>query len=161
LSVIGVGLTAIGLTALNLLLPSQSQANPQPAPGIQQPNADRQADRQSELWWTKEQLEWELQSTKLIGRWTILPEVPDNPAPPTIEVTVNFQVWSLLDYFSRYEFANTFGLKAYQLGYQLRIVTDRGLLLGQYQCLGERQVPQCQVKLDTIGERGLRNRSPF
>jgi hypothetical protein len=140
-------------------------------------------DRQSELWWTKEQIESELRSTKLISRWSLSTDSPvplassgasplASPLAPglaTLDVTINSQAWSLLDYFGRYEFANTLGIKAHELGYGLRIMSDRGLVLGQYSCAAIGPVQpsvtaspgQCRVQLDSMGQRGSRNRSLF
>jgi hypothetical protein len=155
-----------------------------PGPATAAPDAP---DRQSELWWTKEQIEAELRSTKLISRWSLSTDSPIPlansvanppvsplasalaPGPATLDVTINSQAWSLLDYFGRYEFANTLGIKAHELGYGLRIMSDRGLVLGQYSCATMRPVQpsgtassgQCRVQLDSMGQRGSRNRSPF
>jgi hypothetical protein len=141
------------------------------APIVQPPSSTRQIldpkppDRQSELWWTKEQIEAELRSSKLISRWALSTDNPIPSAlptgPATLDVTINSQVWSVLDYFGRYEFANTFGIKAHELGYGLRIMTDRGLVLGQYHCAPIAQPSQCRVQLDSLGQRGSRNRSLF
>jgi hypothetical protein len=129
--------------------------------------APKLSDRQSELWWTKEQIEAELKSSKLISRWALSTDSPSllasplAPGPATLDVTINSQVWSVLDYFGRYEFANTLGIKAYDLGYGLRIMSDRGLFLGQYRCATIAPPSQCRVQLDSVGQRGFRNRSLF
>jgi hypothetical protein len=145
--------------------------------------APKPPDRQSELWWTKDQIEAELKSSKLISRWSLSTDSPNplasslasplatGPAtgPATLDVTINSQAWSLLDYFGRYEFANTLGIKAHELGYGLRIMSDRGIVLGQYSCAmilpGQPSVTaspsQCRVQLDSIGQRGSRNRALF
>lgn len=165
---LGLTLAALGygLAQATLAIPAVPQAEPgSPA----ESPAPRPIDRQSEFWWTKEQLDAELGTSKLIVRWLPVAEAPGAATPPTVEVIVNFQVWSLLDYFGRYEFATTFGRKAEDLGYGLRIVTDRGLILGQYRCLtppmglktGLPSTRQCKVQLDSPGQRGLRNRSLF
>ncbi len=161
--------TAIGLTGQAIAEPVPSTVQPQP-PG---PALLRQPDRQSELWWTKEQIESELRSSKLISRWSLSTDSPSlsgSPVgvpsplptgPATLDVTINSQVWSVLDYFGRYEFASTLGIKAHELGYGLRIMSDRGLVLGQYNCVTIAQISQCRVQLDSMGQRGSRNRSLF
>jgi hypothetical protein len=155
----------------------------QPPPSTRQLLDPKPPDRQSELWWTKDQIEAELKSSKLISRWSLSTDSPNplasslasplatGPAtgPATLDVTINSQAWSLLDYFGRYEFANTLGIKAHELGYGLRIMSDRGIVLGQYSCAmilpGQPSVTaspsQCRVQLDSIGQRGSRNRALF
>jgi hypothetical protein len=138
----------------------------QPPPSTRQLLDPKPPDRQSELWWTKEQIEAELRSSKLISRWALstdspIPSSSVPTGPATLDVTINSQVWSVLDYFGRYEFANTIGIKANELGYGLRIMTDRGLVLGQYNCATIAPPRQCRVQLDSTGQRGQRNRSLF
>jgi hypothetical protein len=169
---------AIGLTTGPALAAPIDPALPERS--TERPNSPdragvRSQDRQSELWWTKEQIESELRSSKLISRWALSTDSPNPlassltspltspsaPGPATLDVTINSQVWSLLDYFGRYEFANTLGIKAHELGYGLRIMSDRGLLLGQYRCVTIAPPSQCRVQLDSVGQRGSRNRSLF
>lgn len=51
-----------------------------------------------------------------------------------VDVVVNAQLWSLLDYFDRYEFLNRFGRVTSGYGYNLRVFDPQGAMLATYTC---------------------------
>lgn len=51
-----------------------------------------------------------------------------------VDVVVNAQLWSLLDYFDRYEFLNRFGRVTAGYGYNLRVFDPEGQMFAAYTC---------------------------
>lgn len=71
--------------------------------------------------------------SKLVETWLAYPI--RNNQPGRVDMVVNAQVWSLLDYVQRYEFLNSFGLTATDFGYNLRVFDDRATFQGSYTCV--------------------------
>jgi len=95
------------------------------------------------LWWMQEQFEAQSPTyKKLVTTWlTYLPN-PDRPG--RVDLVVNLQRWSVMDYFSRYEFIHAFGGEASRSGYNTRIFNLRGEFLGSYTCSQGDRVPRLQ-----------------
>lgn len=112
------------------------------------------------LWWIREQLGSQL-GKKLIRNWIATPGTETSSGQ--VVVVVNPQAWSLLDYFSRYEFMHAFGLAASDFGYQTEVRDNRGAKLASYRCgdSAERG-DRCTIEFGGSGSgfRGER-RSPF
>lgn len=85
------------------------------------------------LWWAWEQIQQDLGlGKKLISQWVAQVRSPQQPGE--VKLFVNPQVWSLMNYFERYEFVNTFGFNAQRFGYNLHIVDTRAVDLASYNC---------------------------
>lgn len=85
------------------------------------------------LWWVEEQhAAQDPSETRLVENWLAYPLTTNEPG--RVDVVVNRQLWSLLDYLERYEFINEFGNSAKDFGYNLRIFDNRAKLLGAYTC---------------------------
>lgn len=72
------------------------------------------------LWWVSDQLA-NLQAfgNKFIQEWIAYPIQPGQPG--RVDLLVNRQQWSLLDYFQRYQFVNKFSAIARSFGYNTRV----------------------------------------
>ncbi|MGI0488101.1 hypothetical protein ACN4EK_21890 [Pantanalinema rosaneae CENA516] len=106
------------------------------------------------LWWAEEHhAAQDPSETKLIENWLAYPLTIDEPG--RVDVVVNRQLWSLLDYLERYEFINEFGNSARDFGYNLRVFDSRARLLGAYTC------DFSSVDLVELQEAQRSLRSPF
>jgi hypothetical protein len=120
---------------------------------------------------------------KIFEGWLVCPS--QNSDRGRIDLVVNGQLWSVLDYFDRYELVQQFGISSDRVdarsrsGYNLRVFNRQGRSLGSYTCnapvFGSVPVvpsvmgfaaknavslPTCSVKLDDANNGlGLRNRS--
>ncbi|NJN30986.1 MAG: hypothetical protein HC824_11570 [Synechococcales cyanobacterium RM1_1_8] len=110
------------------------------------------------LWWSSEQMEQQLRTGgRLVDSWTAEPKTAAQPA--TVKLLVNPQIWSLMDYFERYDFINSIGLTARSFGYQTEVYsTKQQEPFGQYRCGVTAQVElssKCEVTLNSY-QFGLR-----
>lgn len=72
------------------------------------------------LWWIADQLASEEQyGNKFIQEWVAYPVQSGKPG--RLDLLVNRQQWSLLDYLQRYQFVHRFGAVARAYGYNTRI----------------------------------------
>lgn len=101
------------------------------------------------LWWVKEQF-----AGKLLDNWLAYPN--DNQIGGRVDLVVNRQVWSLLDYLQRYEFVNHFGTAAKQQQYNTRVFNRQGGLLAAYTCEFNVEPLGCKIWLDSSGFPGTR-----
>ena len=75
---------------------------------------------------------------KIFEGWLVCPS--SNSDRGRIDLVVNGQLWSVLDYFDRYEFLQQFGISSdradvrYRSGYNLRVFSRQGRSLGSYTC---------------------------
>lgn len=101
------------------------------------------------LWWAKEQF-----GGNLLDNWLIYPTRGTTAAQ--IDLIVNQQIWSLLDYLERYEFVNHFGTVARDYGYNLRVLNHQKELLATYTCDFSTNPQLCTInKLEAIGKAGV------
>jgi hypothetical protein len=111
------------------------------------------------LWWTKALFEAKSPTyNKLVTRW--LTYLPNDPNSGRVDLVVDSQRWSLMDYFNRYEFINIFGSTGSRFGYNTRIFDVRGDLMGAYTCSFPsftsaipRGNPSCSIELESAGLR--------
>ena len=101
------------------------------------------------LWWAKEQF-----GSDLLDSWLAYPAPGTNPA--RIDLLVNRQNWSALDYIQRYEFMNHFGIAARDYGYNLRVFNEQKELLASYTCDFSTNSSQCNIQLDATGKARIR-----
>jgi hypothetical protein len=126
------------------------------------------------LWWTRDQLAARVSfGHKLIQRWLVCQRPghalsrQDCRSPVNfaghVDMVINTQLWSLLDYLERYEFVNQFGLATSVCGYNLYIFSNEVLrqpiLLADYVCQfqPEQQQRSCQLRPDILGPGGFRS----
>lgn len=102
----------------------------------------------SRLWWTKEQF-----GDKLVDNW--LAYAGNNTAPGRIDLVVNQQMWSSLDYLKRYEFVNHFGTVTRDYRYNLRIFNSQQELLATYTCNFNTTPRLCNIQLEATGKASL------
>lgn len=100
------------------------------------------------LWWAKEQFnEFD---NKLIQNWIAYPD------KKRVDLVVNRQLWTLLDYLGRYSFLNKFGTVARDFQYDVRVFNERASLLATYTCNYSVSLPDCQLKIfDSFGRDSL------
>ncbi|MCT7983049.1 hypothetical protein NG796_07060 [Laspinema sp. A4] len=94
------------------------------------------------LWWVNEQFGY-----RLVENWLAYPQ--NGAEIGTVDLIVNRQSWSLLDYLQRYELLNHFGQVARDYGYNIRVFTRQQRLLGSYTCTSEPIA--CNLWLDSQG----------
>ncbi len=102
------------------------------------------------LWWAKEQF-----GGKLLDNWLAYPAKEKSAA--RIDLIVNRQIWSLLDYVERYKFVNNFGNVARDYGYNVRVFNYQQELLATYTCNFNVQPRLCSVAaLNALGKSSVR-----
>jgi len=100
------------------------------------------------LWWAKEQ--FNEVGGKLINNWLAYQD------EKRIDLVVNRQAWTLLDYIGRYRFITKFGAVARDNNYNIRIFNQQGELLATYTCNYSQTPAACEIKiLDPFGRTSL------
>ena len=102
------------------------------------------------LWWARQQ--FDPFGGRLINNWLAYPEIKQ------INLTVNWQLWTLLDYLGRYRFVNQFGTVARNYGYELHIVNQQKQCLASYQYNLESSPPKWEISLEQSDEDSLQIR---
>ena len=102
------------------------------------------------LWWARQQ--FDPFGGRLINNWLAYPEIKQ------INLTVNWQLWTLLDYLGRYRFVNQFGTVARNYGYELHIVNQQKQCLASYQYNLESSPPKWEISLEQSNEDSLQIR---
>lgn len=170
---IGIGISAItSLSFANALLPppsySQTPTVPQPSQApfelslLQGANPDsrvitsntisQQGLTVPSLWWAKEQF-----GGNVLSNWLAYPA--QGEAAGRIDLLVNRQNWTSLDYIGRYEFVNRFGTVARDYGYNIRVFNEQEELLASYTCDFRQNPTQCNMQLDATGKARVRGSS--
>lgn len=100
------------------------------------------------LWWAKEQ--FNEVGGKLINNWIAYQD------EKRIDIVVNRQPWTLLDYLGKYRFINKFGAVARDYKYNVRIFNQQGELLATYTCNYIQSPAACEIKIiDPFGRTSL------
>jgi hypothetical protein len=94
------------------------------------------------LWWAKDSSE-----NKLLDNWIAYPA--SNNEVGRVDLIVNQQIWSLLDYLERYNFINRLGSMARKDSYNIRVFNYQKELLGTYTCSFNSDVSNCNIQLNT------------
>ena len=105
------------------------------------------------LWWAEEQF-----GGKLLENWLAYPD------RQRVDLVVNRQLWSLLNYIERYSFVNSFGTVARDYGYNTRvfIANQPQKPLATYTCNFSTSPAVCNLDIVSSGQDSLRVRSkPF
>ncbi|MGM3308535.1 hypothetical protein ACSQ6I_21590 [Anabaena sp. WFMT] len=101
------------------------------------------------LWWAKENSE-----NKLLDNWIAYPASEQETA--RVDLIVNQQVWSLLDYLERYKFVNGLGSMARNFGYNIRVFNYQQEMLATYTCNLSKSPALCNIKMSIQSKLGLR-----
>ncbi len=99
------------------------------------------------LWWASEQ--FDPFDGRLINNWLA------NHKLKQIDLTVNWQLWTLLDYLGRYRFINQLGTVTREYGYNLRIINQQKQCLATYQYQVKSNPPKWEINLDGLGKDSL------
>ncbi|MBD2345707.1 hypothetical protein [Anabaena subtropica] len=94
------------------------------------------------LWWAKENSE-----NKLLDNWIAYPASENEAA--RVDLIVNQQIWSLLDYLERYDFVNRLGNTVRRDAYNVRVFNYQKDLLGTYTCSFTSSPVNCNIQLNT------------
>ena len=94
------------------------------------------------LWLTKQNSE-----NKLLNNWIAYPAT--NTEPARVDLLVNQQVWTLLDYIERYGFVNRFGTVARNNGYNVRVFDYQKERLATYTCNFSTSPMSCRIEINT------------
>jgi hypothetical protein len=145
-----------------------------PAPGTSAITHETLSDRsftEPSLWWQQDQVSPRLGGERLVVGWTAYPVVPILPGEALMDISINGQIWNLLNYLEQYSLVNQFGQTAQAYGYQLRFFVN-GSLTGAYICdfsqtvaiatppdLNSPEMSPCLVSLDYRGRGGIRGRT--
>ncbi|NJR45443.1 MAG: hypothetical protein HC775_06360 [Hyellaceae cyanobacterium CSU_1_1] len=102
---------------------------------------------QSSLWWAT--LQFDPFDGNLVQNWFAYPQKQQ------INLVVNWQLWTLLDYFGRYRFVNQFGTVARKYGYSLNIFNQKDQCLASYQYNSTSIPPKWELNLEQSGRSSL------
>jgi hypothetical protein len=101
------------------------------------------------LWLAKENSE-----NKLLDNWIAYPVSDSEPA--RVDLLVNQQIWSLLDYLERYDFVNRLGTVARNYGYNVRVFNYQKERLATYTCNFSASPAMCKIDLNFQSKLGGR-----
>ena len=101
------------------------------------------------FWWAKENTE-----NKLLDNWIAYPNSDTEPA--RVDLVVNQQIWSLLDYFERYNFVNQMGSLARSYGYNARVFNYQQESLATYTCNFANDSSICNIEMNNKNNMGLK-----
>ncbi|MFW6357649.1 MAG: hypothetical protein ACOC0N_00315 [Chroococcales cyanobacterium] len=101
------------------------------------------------LWWAKEQFDSNKTYRGLIFNWIA------NPQQRQIDLIVNRQFWTLLNYIERYAFVNDWGAIVRGYDYNLRIFNKQQECLATYNCNYNISPPQCSMQMNGLLEEGF------
>jgi hypothetical protein len=101
------------------------------------------------LWWAKEQF-----AGKMVLNWLAYPD------EGRVDVIVNRQYWSILDYIGRYSFINKFGTTARDYGYNIRVFDDQQVRtpnepvepIATYTCNFSTEPLKCSIEVQSLIE---------
>ncbi|MDZ8185840.1 MAG: hypothetical protein RMX96_13425 [Nostoc sp. ChiSLP02] len=100
------------------------------------------------LWWAQQNAE-----KKLLDNWIAYPAVEKEPA--RVDLIVNQQIWSLLDYVQRYDFVNRLGSTARNFGYNVRVFNYQKESLATYTCNFSISPALCSIQMASQNKIGL------
>ncbi|MGF1588627.1 MAG: hypothetical protein ACFCU7_05160 [Pleurocapsa sp.] len=102
---------------------------------------------QASFWWAAEQ--FDPFNGRLVVKWLTYPQQQQ------INLIVNWQLWTLLDYFGRYRFVNQFGTVARKYGYSLNIFNQTDQCLASYKYNPASNPPKWELNLEKSGRDSL------
>ncbi|HEY9635466.1 MAG TPA: hypothetical protein V6D14_18830 [Coleofasciculaceae cyanobacterium] len=93
------------------------------------------------FWWIKKQFDDDKEfGNKFIVNWIAYQD------EKRVDLVVNRQIWTILDYIGRYRFVNKFGTAARDFNYDVRVFNQQGSLLATYTCNYSTTPPDCEFK---------------
>jgi hypothetical protein len=93
--------------------------------------------------------------SKLVDNWIAYP--PADTEPARVDLIVNQQIWSFLDYLERYDFVNRFGTALRNDSYNLRVFSNQQELLATYTCnFSLKDQPLCNIQWNPQNKLGFR-----
>jgi hypothetical protein len=101
------------------------------------------------LWWAQDSAE-----KKLLDNWIAYPASMKEPA--RVDLVVNQQIWSLLDYLERYDFINRLGTAVRKDNYNVRVFNYQQELLGTYTCNFSISPASCNIQMSAQNKLGWR-----
>ncbi|MGF1538925.1 MAG: hypothetical protein ACFCU5_00510 [Pleurocapsa sp.] len=102
---------------------------------------------QPSLWWATEQ--FDPFAGRLVESWLTDTQVQQ------INLVVNWQLWTFLDYLGRYRFVNQFGTIARKYGYDLNIFNQTKQCLATYKYNTVSYPPKWEINLEQLGKNSL------
>ncbi len=119
------------IAAFNPEMVQQGMCTPTIA-GITDTTIQQSGLTEPSLWWVRDQIAaQEKYGRRLVASWLACQETGE---PNRVDLVVNTQLWSLLDFFDRYEFIEKFGTATTGYGYNLRVFSPQGGMLAAYTC---------------------------
>ncbi|GCL35837.1 MAG: hypothetical protein ACKPEO_14020 [Sphaerospermopsis kisseleviana] len=100
------------------------------------------------LWWAKE-----ISENKLLDNWIAYPASENESA--RVDLIVNQQIWSLLDYLERYRFVHSLGNYTRNLGYNIRVFNYQKEMLATYTCKLDLNPDLCNIQMTNQSKLGL------
>jgi hypothetical protein len=100
------------------------------------------------LWWAQQNSE-----KKLLDNWIAYPGSEKEPA--RVDLIVNQQIWSLLDYVQRYDFVNRLGSTTRNFGYNMRVFNYQQESLATYTCNFAISPALCSIQMGSQNKMGL------
>ena len=100
------------------------------------------------LWWAQQNSE-----KKLLDNWIAYPASEKEPA--RVDLIVNQQIWSLLEYIERYDFVNRLGSAARNFGYNVRVFNYQKEPLATYTCNFSTSPALCSIQTTIKNKVGL------
>ena len=102
---------------------------------------------QATIWWAIEQ--FDPFDGKLIENWLT------HPKKRQINLIVDSQLWTTLDYFDRYRLVNQFGTIARKYSYSLNILDPKEQCLATYKYNTIGNPPKWELRLEELGKDSL------
>lgn len=102
---------------------------------------------QASVWWAAEQ--FDPFDGNLIQDWLTYPQRQQ------INLMVDWQLWTTLDYFGRYRFVNQFGTVVRKHGYSLNVVSQKEQCLATYKYNSASKPPKWELHLEKLGRDSL------
>ncbi|MBG1265135.1 hypothetical protein F8S12_01195 [Nostoc sp. WHI] len=100
------------------------------------------------LWWAQQNSE-----NKLLDNWIAYPASEKEAA--RVDLIVNQQIWSLLEYVERYDFVNRLGSTARNFGYNVRVFNYQKEPLATYTCNFSTSPALCSIQTTVKNKIGL------
>jgi hypothetical protein len=104
------------------------------------------------LWWAKEQ--FDPFNGRLIINWFAYPQLKQ------IDLFVNWQLWTILDYLQRYRLIDKIGTVAREYGYALRVFNQQKQCLATYKYNSYTNPPKWEIDFPQSDEDSLQIELP-
>ncbi len=107
---------------------------------------------ETSIWWATEQ--FDPFDGNLVQYWLTYPHKKQ------LNLTVDWQLWGVLDYFGRYRFVNQFGTVLRKHGYSLNVVSQKERCLAAYKFNSIGNPPKWELYLEKVGRDSLEIEPP-